>query len=281
MSFTSLITANELHQHLSDPNWRIIDCHFELNSPDAGQTAYLKAHIPGAIYAHLDNDLTSDVIPGKTGRHPLPKIENLVALFSSWGIDEKVQVVVYDNRGGGIAARLWWLLKWLGHNQVALLDGELDSWSNSGYPLENDIPQLIAREFHPNLNPEMVVNVQEIENNYKSKYILIDSRAPERYRGEIEPIDPISGHIPGAINAYYMDNLNQDQKFLAKEVLASKFLSLIDQKSTQNVVFYCGSGVTAANNILAMYHAGLGLAKLYAGSWSEWITDPNRPIEKP
>jgi len=281
MAFTPLITANELHQNLSDPNWRIIDCHFELNSSDAGQNAYKKEHIPGAIYAHLDHDLAGEVIPGKTGRHPLPKIDNLVELFSSWGIDEKVQVVVYDNRGGGIAARLWWLLKWLGHTKVALLDGGLDGWRKSGYPLISDIPQLKARVFHPNPNSEMIITVQEISTFSDSKLLLIDSRAPERYRGEVEPIDYVPGHIPGAINAYYMENLTKDQKFLSKEILASKFLSLIGRKSSQNVAFYCGSGVTATQNILAMYYAGLGMAKLYPGSWSEWITNPNRPIEKP
>jgi len=279
MPFTSLINSHELHSHFTDPNWRIIDSHFELDSPDAGWKAYQKSHIPGAIYAHLENDLSSEVIPGKTGRHPLPKVENLTRLFSSWGIDEKVQVVVYDNSGGGIAARLWWLLKWLGHNNVALLDGGLDSWSRSGYPIDNKIPQITPREFHPQPNPEMVVSSRDLENISKSKLTLVDSRGPERYRGEYEPIDKVAGHIPDAINAFYMENLDSHQIFNSQENLKARFTSLLGQKTAKDVVFYCGSGVTATHNILAMYHAGLGLAKLYPGSWSEWIADPNRPIE--
>lgn len=280
MPFTSLIKSQELNSYFTDPNWRIIDSHFELDSPDTGWKAYQKSHIPGAIYAHLENDLSSEVIPGKTGRHPLPKVENLTRLFSSWGIDEKVQVVVYDNSGGGIAARLWWLLKWLGHNNVALLDGGLDSWSRSGYPLDNKIPQITPREFHPQPNLKMVVSSRDLENISKSKLTLVDSRGPERYRGEFEPIDKVAGHIPGAINAFYMENLDSHQIFNSQENLKARFTSLLGQKTAKDVVFYCGSGVTATHNILAMYHAGLGLAKLYPGSWSEWIADPNRPIEK-
>lgn len=280
MSFDSLINAKQLFRNLNNPDWVIIDCHFELDAPDAGWEAYQKYHIPGAIYAHLDHDLAGPIIPGKTGRHPLPEIEAFSKTLSHWGIDESVQVVVYDNRGGGFAARLWWMLKWLGHNQVALLDGGLANWKESGYPLEAPITEQTPRNFQPAPQPQMVANLPEIQENLYQQYMLVDSRAPERYLGEAEPIDPVAGHIPGAINADYMDNLDQNQFFLDKEILTEKFSRLVGDKPAEKVVFYCGSGVTSAHNVLAMYHAGLGLAKLYPGSWSEWIADPNRPIEK-
>jgi len=280
MNFETLISAPQLFEYLNHPDWVVIDCHFELDAPDVGWQAYLEAHIPGAVYAHLNHDLAGEVIPGKTGRHPLPNIESLTQKLSNWGIDGKVQVVVYDNRGGGIAARLWWLLRWLGHHQVALLDGGLASWVNCGFPLDTSIPRPNPRTFLPTIQSSMVVNFSEVESA-REKYLVIDSRAPERYRAEEEPIDPVAGHIPGAINAYYLDNLDSGQNFLPKAELASKFSSILGQKSSQEVVFYCGSGITAAHNILAMYYSGLGMGKLYPGSWSEYITDISRPIGKP
>ena len=281
MAFDSLIGAGQLFDHLKDPNWVIIDCDFELDAPNAGWEAYLEGHIPGALYAHLENHLSGKVIPGKTSRHPLPEIDLFTQALSNWGIDENVQVVVYDNRGGGIAARLWWMLKWLGHSSAALLDGGLASWKTFGFPLEKSIPNPHPKIFKPSLQPESSVSLQDIINGPRSKLLLIDSRAPERYHGETETIDPIAGHIPGAINAFYMDNLDEDQKFLSKAMLAERFTTLLEGNSPTETVFYRGSGVTAAHNILAMYYAGLGLGKLFPGSWSEWITDPKRPIEFP
>lgn len=279
MPFDSLIDPDILFANLNSPEWVVIDCHFELEDPDAGWRAYLQAHIPGARYAHLDNDLSGQIVPGKTGRHPLPEVDSLVQRLSNWGIDGSTQVVVYDNRGGGIAARLWWMLKWLGHSKVALLNGGLSAWTEAGFPVESTIPKPIPRTFHPKIHPEMVASLESLENDHQKSFLLVDSRGPERYSGEIEPIDPVGGHIPGAINVYCMDNLDLSQTFLPKDRLLEKFSGLLKDHPPEEIVFYCGSGVTAAHNILAMYHAGLGMGRLYPGSWSEWVTDPNRPIE--
>ncbi len=279
MLYDSLIDAEDLFDYIDDPDWVIIDCHFELDNPDSGLIAYQEGHIPGAVYAHLDHQLAGPVIPGKTGRHPLPDIEIFSETLSNWGIDDTVQVIVYDNRGGGIAARLWWMLKWLGHHPVALLDGGLASWTGKNLPLETSVPRPIPRFFEPSPRPDLVATLEDIENDVDHRFILVDSRAPERYRAEIEPIDPIAGHIPAAVNAFYMDNLDQYQKFLHKNVLIKRFSAILKGRKSLDAVFYCGSGVTSTHNILAMYHAGLGIGKLYPGSWSEWITDPKRPIE--
>lgn len=279
MAFDSLIDPDILYPNLNKPNWVIIDCHFELDDPDAGWRAYQQAHIPGAVYAHLDNDLSGQIVPGTTGRHPLPEVDVLVQTFSNWGIDDKTQVVVYDSSGGEIAARLWWMLKWLGHGMAALLNGGLSAWTEAGFPVERTIPELSPRTFRPKIHTEMIASLQSLENNHAHSLILIDSRAPERYRGELETIDAVGGHIPGALNLYCMDNLGQSQTFLPKERLKERFSGLLQNHPPEEIVFYCGSGITATHNILAMYHAGLGMGRLYPGSWSEWITDPNRPIE--
>ena len=279
MKFNSLINPDDLYNNLKTPNWVIIDCHFELDDPDAGIRAYQQKHIPGAIYAHLDDDLSGSVVPGKTGRHPLPEVDTLTERFSTWGIDEETQVVVYDNRGGAIAARLWWMLRWLGHDSVALLNGGLSAWTEAGYRVESSITKPAPRTFHPKINTEMLAHLDTIANNRQASLLLVDSRTPERYRGEGETIDPVAGHIPGAINVYCMDNLDLSQTFLPKEELQERFLDLLREHPPEEIVFYCGSGVTAAHNILAMFHAGLGMGRLYPGSWSEWITDSNRPIE--
>lgn len=279
MTFDSLIEPNILYLNLNTSNLVIIDCHFELDDPDAGSRAYQQAHIPGAIYAHLDNDLSGPIVPGKTGRHPLPEVDLLVQTFSSWGITDQTQAVVYDSSGGEIAARLWWMLKWLGHAPVALLNGGLSAWREAGYPMEETIRKPKPRTFHPKINTEMIASLESLENDHDSSLLLVDSRAPERYHGEIEPIDAVGGHIPGALNLYCMENLDRAQTFLPKEKLLERFSELLRESPPEEIVFYCGSGVTATHNILAMYHAGLGMGKLYPGSWSEWITDPNRPIE--
>jgi len=281
MALDSLIDIKTLRQNLQQPNWRIIDCHFELDNPDAGRLAYQQAHIPGAIYAHLDNDLSGKIVPGKTGRHPLPEVERLVQTFSNWGIDHETQVIVYDDLGGTIAARLWWMLKWMGHAPVALLNGGLSAWIKAGYPLENVIHKPEPRTFHPVIQPSLMINAEAIETGQQPQHVLIDSRAPERYRGDIEPLDPVAGHIPGAINLHCQENLDENQVFLPKERLMERFADLVRDRTANEIIFYCGSGVTAAHNILAMYHAGLGLGKLYPGSWSDWVTDPTRPVETP
>lgn len=276
--YKTLISSIELQQSYEAGSWVIVDCRFDLKDTEAGRVAYGEAHIPGAIYAHLDHDLSGEIIPGKTGRHPLPKLEQATTMFSLWGIDEQVQVVVYDDKGGGIAARLWWMLRWLGHEAVAVLDGGWPAWQASGFPISNQPTTIRPRQFKAKPDALGRMDAAKIDEVRKgSEYLIVDSRTPERYRGEIEPIDPVAGHIPGAINVPFPANLSEG-KFLDPAALKARFERALGGKPSDQVVFYCGSGVTACHNILAYAHAGLGDALLYPGSWSEWITDNNRAI---
>ncbi len=281
MTYTTLISTAELAQHLADPAWAIFDCRFSLADPERGRRDYAQAHIAGAIYAHLNEDLAGPIIPGLTGRHPLPTIDFAADKFSEWGIDHRVQVVVYDDAGGAYAARLWWMLRWLGHDAVAVLDGGWPKWQNEGHETREGMAVRPSRHFVPHVRPELLSTTADIEGlRQDAGSKLFDSRTAERYRGENETIDPIAGHIPGAISAPYPDNLNPDGTLRSQEELRLRFAALLRDTPADHAIFYCGSGVTAAQNILALKHVGLGDAKLYVGSWSEWITDPQRPIEK-
>jgi thiosulfate/3-mercaptopyruvate sulfurtransferase len=252
-----------------------------LDDTEKGRLDYQDSHIPGAIYAHVDEDLSSPVVPGTTGRHPLPEVDAFAKKLGSWGVGPETQVVAYDDRGGMIAARLWWLLHWLGHETVALLDGGFPAWVAAGHSTTKEIPEPEPLVFVPKPRPEMVVTADDILLHFGDPgYLLIDSRAPERYRGEEEPIDPVAGRIPGAVNYPFETNIDPEAHMHLKQVLRGRFDSLFSGIPTERVTFYCGSGVTAAHNILAVAHAGLGMTRLYAGSWSEWITDPERPIAK-
>ena len=279
MPHTTLISTNELANHLNDPNWVIVDCRLSLADTERGRRDYQRSHIPGAVYAHLDEDLSGPIISGKTGRHPLPDIDLFVQTLSRWGIDADVQVVVYDDSGGGIAARLWWMLRWLGHDAAALLDGGWPLWQSEERQTRAGIEKRAGRQFIPHLRPEMLMTVEDVtEALHDRDFKLFDSRTADRYRGENETIDPIAGHIPGAVSAPYPDNLGPDGLFRAPEELRTRFQQLLNGAPSEHVTFYCGSGVTAAHNVLAMVHAGFKQPRLYAGSWSEWITDRDRPI---
>jgi thiosulfate/3-mercaptopyruvate sulfurtransferase len=281
MIYTTLVTTAELAQHLTDPDWAIFDCRFSLADPESGRRDYAQSHIAGAVYAHLNDDLAGPIIPGLTGRHPLPTVDFAVDKFSEWGIDSRVRVVVYDDAGGAFAARLWWMLRWLGHEAVAVLDGGWPKWKGEGRDTREGIAVRSSRHFAPRPQVDLLVTTEEIENQLHDPGTkLFDSRTFERYRGENETIDPVAGHIPGAISAPYPDNLNPDGTLRPVEELRLRFTVLLHGTPADHIAFYCGSGVTAAQNILALKHVGLGDAKLYAGSWSEWITDPNRPIDK-
>ncbi len=274
MTYSTLITALQLQEHLDHNNWVIVDCRFSLADTEAGRNDYFKSHIPNAIYAHLDRDLSAPIVLQKTGRHPLPSIEKTVELFSSWGIDSETQVVVYDDKGGGIAARLWWMLQYLGHEKVAALDGGWQHWTAMNYPLSAEVPIPIHRHFVAQPQEDRLVNRQFVEGMIEGKKecgVLIDSRAAERYRGEVEPIDFKAGHIPSAVNLPFSENLGLDGLFLSKEQLKQRFEKVKADTPIEEMVFYCGSGVTACHNLLALKHAGLGEGKLYVGSWSEWI----------
>lgn len=279
MPYQTLIPVVELQQHLGNPDWAIVDCRFSLNDPEQGRRDYLAAHIPGAVYAHMDKDLAGLVVPGQTGRHPLPPIDLFVHTLSHWGIDARVQVVVYDDLGGAFAARLWWMLRWLGHDAVAVLDGGWPYWQQAGYPARSGEEFRPPRSFSARPRPGLLAEVKDMELAAQSAHAcVLDARNADRYRGENETIDPVAGHIPGAISAPYADNLGPDGLFLPPAELRTRYQKLLGDARPAQTIIYCGSGVTAAHNLLAMVHAGLGDGRLYAGSWSEWITNRDRPI---
>lgn len=283
MEFTTLISVQELSANLQELNWAIFDCRFTLGDGGRGFQDYLGGHIPGAIYAHLDDDLCGPIHPGVTGRHPLPSVEQMVEKFSSWGIDAHVQVVAYDDWPGvglPVAARLWWMLRYAGHHKVAVLDGGWGKWLAESYPVQTAVESRPGRSFDPHIQPQLLASSTEVERiRLQNDYCLVDSRSADRYRGENESIDPVAGHIPGAISLPFADTLSPSGTFHSRDDLRMIYLSKLGKIPADQVIFYCGSGVTAAVNVLAMAHAGLGDTRLYTGSWSEWITDPTRPVE--
>lgn len=283
MPYQILISTQALSERLNDDqrnaSWAIIDCRFSLADTEQGRRQYREAHIPGAVYAHLDEDMSGPIIAGKTSRHPLPDVDTFAKTLSAWGIDDTVQVVLYDDWGGAIAARLWWMLRWMGHEAVAVLDGGWDAWLAEGYTTRGGVEQRSERTFTPRPQPHMLLQAEEVLAIVDDPtQPLVDARTPDRFTGKNEPNDPVAGHIPGAVCLFFGENLGPDKHFLPVEVLRAKYEPLLNGQPAENMVFYCGSGVTANHNILAMLHAGLGEARLYAGSWSEWINDPERPV---
>lgn len=284
MAYHTLISTAELSAHLNDPTWVIVDCRFSLAETERGKTDYLAGHIPGAVYCHLNQDMSGSIRPGITGRHPLPPVEQLVTVFSRWGIGEGIQVVGYDDwpgASGAVAARLWWSLRWLGHLEVAVLDGGWERWLAEGHPERSGVETNPARLFVPQVNPALLANVELVEAwRQESSYRVFDARSADRYRGENETIDPVAGHIPGAYSAPFADNMDTDGRFLPPKKLAQRFNQLFEGVPAENTAFYCGSGVTSAHNLLAVVHAGFNSPRLYVGSWSDWITDPDRPVAR-
>ena len=280
MGYTTIITTQDLHEYLFDPSWVTIDCRFSLAKPEQGRSDYLQSHIPGAVYAHLNEDLSGEVIPGKTGRHPLPPVDKIAATFSQWGIDPDTQVVVYDDAGGALAAaRAWWMLRWLGHESVAVLDGGWQRWLQEIKLVQSGLATKSPREFIPHPRTDLQVSVEQVEAlRNDPAYKIFDTRTRERYHGRNETIDPVAGHIPGVLSAPYAKNLAPDGTFRPKAELYRHYKRLIGDIPPQNVIFHCGSGVTSCHNLLALLHAGLGDGKLFVGSWSQWIADPRRPI---
>ncbi len=271
-----LTTAGDLQQRIATRPPRLIDCRFVLLDPAAGRAAYQAGHLPGAIYADLETDLSGPIRKGHTGRHPLPDSAALDALFSTWGLTPESSVVLYDDNANLMAARLWWMLKWAGIDDVSLLDGGLREWLEHGGTLSRELPATppVSR-FRGRYPADWVIGADELLASLHSPArTLIDARGEARYRGEVEPIDPIAGHIPGAICRPCDQNLDARGRFLPATDLRQRFSPFRDTE----VVTYCGSGVTACHNLFAMLLAGLPRPRLYAGSWSEWITDPGRPL---
>lgn len=277
MIYQTLINVDTLNAHLNTPNWVVVDCRFSLADIEAGYRAYRDGHIPGARYAHLDNDLSGPITP-LTGRHPLPDPTLLTDALGRWEIGDETQVVAYDDMGGMLAAaRLWWLLRWLGHQAVAVLDGGFSAWRRAGLPLSTEEPAVQTVVFNGRPNQQLWLTTEQMEN-LSAEALLLDGRAAARYRGEVEPIDPVAGHIPGAINAPIEENLTAEGYFRPLSELQARFSKVLSGHPPTAVVHSCGSGVTACHNLLAMEAAGFPGSRLYAGSWSEWIRDPNRPI---
>ena len=273
----ALVSVEELAAH---PEWRIFDCRHDLKNTEYGRQAYLRGHIPGALFLHLDEDL-SGLKTGGNGRHPLPDAADFARRMSALGIDATTQVVAYDNEGGIFASRLWWMLRWLGHDKAALLDGGLAGWKRSKRVLEERVPTFEPRNFTA-CPQDMAVDVEQVLADLGSEWMLIlDARSPERFRGEKETLDPVGGHIPGALNRFYFDNLDDDGCFFKPAAeLRAEFLALLAGRPAAQVVQQCGSGVTACHNLLAMELAGLSGSRLYPGSWSEWCADTSRPVAR-
>jgi len=281
MTYSTIVTTTALARHLDDPDWAVFDCRFQLADPAAGRRAYQRSHIPGACYADLDRDLSGPVT-ADSGRHPLPDPAELATRLGAWGVNENAQVVAYDDAGGAIAARLWWLLRWLGHEKVALLDGGFERWRRQGQLVTDRVAPRAPCAFTPRPDPHGAIDTDALRAALAAGGCrLVDARGAERFRGEHEPIDPVAGHVPGAINVPYSHNLDEQGCFRSAAELQALYGAALGDVPAGEVVTMCGSGVTACHTLLALEMAGWEGARLYPGSWSEWIRDPKRPVAGP
>lgn len=273
-----LVTAEALQGHV--PDVRFVDCSHDLGKPQLGQQLFAEAHIPTAVHSHLDLDL-SGTKNGTNGRHPLPTTEKLVSWLGAQGISSLDTIVAYDRSGGMYAARFWWLLKWLGHRQVRVLDGGWQAWVAAGHPVTQEMSRFDAVSYgSPSANHDMCVDAAFVEANLVNrKSLLVDARGAERFAGTVEPMDPRAGHIPGAVNRPYTENLGSDGCFKSSDVLAAEWKRILGKTNSSAMVAQCGSGVTACHNLLALEVANLPMGRLYPGSWSEWCSDPQRPVQ--
>ena len=271
-----LISPTALAERLGDSAWVVVDCRFVLTDPEAGRSAYRRGHIPGARYAHLDNDLARAPRPAD-GRHPLPRVEDFAATLGGWGISSASSVVAYDDMSGAIAARLWWMLRWIGHRAAFVLDGGLKAWEAAGLALDSEIPRIRPVKYAArDVRGDWVVSTDRVPVELANGAALVDARAPERFQGIAEPIDPVAGHIPGAINWPFSESLQSDGSMRPADQLHARLEHLANQPA--GFIAMCGSGVTACHLLLAASVAGLGDGRIYVGSWSEWIRDSGRPI---
>jgi thiosulfate/3-mercaptopyruvate sulfurtransferase len=274
----TLIDPATLSAHISDPDWVVIDCRFDLANPAKGEEMYRQAHIPGARYADLDRHL-SGAKTGKNGRHPLPDSDVLVKTFGDLGVAPGSQVVAYDADSGMFAGRLWWMLRWMGHDAVAVLDGGLARWQREGYPVRGGVESSTAAHFRGAPRPGWRLTVDDVAGGLGDPArLLVDARAPERFQGIGETLDKVGGHIPGARNYFFQQNLTADKTFKSPDELRSQWSATLEGRDAKDVVVYCGSGVTACHNLLALEHAGIQGVKIFPGSWSEWSSDDSRPV---
>ena len=287
MPHTTLVTTDQLEARLADPGWAVFDCRHDLAKPDHGRAEYARGHIPGAHFLHLDDDLSGSPArtPGETGgRHPLPEPGAFAARLAALGVDKDTQVIAYDAQGAMVASRLWWMLRWLGHAAVAVLDGGWNKWVAEGRPQSTGAQQASSKIRAGRLQP--ATDAGRVDAGYVLAHLrqpdmrLVDARAPDRFRGENETLDPVGGRIPGAVNRYFRDNLEANGQFKMAAQLREEFGRILGDTSPGAVVHQCGSGVSACHNILAMEIAGLSGSSLYPGSWSEWCADPSRPVER-
>jgi thiosulfate/3-mercaptopyruvate sulfurtransferase len=276
--FRTLISVEDLSNHLDHSDWVVCDCRHDLTNYEAGRSAYSRAHIPASRFVHLDEDLSGPKT-GTNGRHPLPHPRTLALRMGALGIANGTQVVAYDASGGYYAARLWWMMRWIGHDRVAVLDGGWEAWIAAGLPVTAEWPAFRPTAYTPRLRPELSVDAAHV-GAHADDDALIDARSPDRFAGQNEHLDPVAGHIPGAINRFFKHNLVANGRFKSPTILRQEFEALLGEKPPTRVVHQCGSGVTACHNLLAMEHAGLVGSRLYAGSWSEWVSDPSRPVAR-
>ena len=275
-----LVTPEALARRLDDPQWVVFDVRHDLANPAKGREAYAAGHIPGAYFLHIDEDLAAPKT-GKNGRHPLPDPATFAAKLNQCGVTPESRVVVYDDLSGNFAVRLWWMLKWLGHPQVALLDGGWPLWVKEGLPVSRDVPPKREGRFVPRPLLGATVDAAFVERFREAPDVrLIDARAADRFAGRNETIDPVAGHVPGAVNRFWKSNLQDDGRFKGPQVLRAEFEALLAGRDPSAVVHMCGSGVTACHNAFAMELAGLPAGRLYPGSWSEWCADPSRPVAR-
>lgn len=277
---TTIAAPAAIASRLGDPAMVIVDVRHDLANPARwGEDRYRAAHLPGAVFVHLDRDLTG-LKTGSNGRHPLPAPADAAALFGRLGIDSSKQVIAYDQNSGMFASRLWWMLRWLGHEAVAVLDGGIDAWQHAGFPVESGWHAAVPAQFRLQ-QQSSTIDVAALEQNLASRqHLVIDARAPERYRGDVEPLDAAAGHIPGAINRPYAQNLAADGRFKLPSELHAEFARLLAGRPVTATVHQCGSGVSACHNLLALAYAGMPGSLLYPGSWSEWSADANRPVSR-
>lgn len=280
MTYTTLISTEDLARNLENPDFLIIDVRFTLDDESWGEKVYKDSHIPGAIYADVSKHLSGEIIPGITGRRPFPTSENFVELLSSWGVTKQTQVICYDAESGLMAAsRLWLMFRWMGHDQVAVLDGGIKSWIGEGREVNKEVREIVPASFVPNIREDLFASVDEVDAvRNDPEHCVFDSRGAEGYHGGGKYYDPVRGHIAGAGLADRAETLTEDGHFRSTVELKEHYANLIGSVSPSKTIFYCGSGITAAQNVLAMKHAGFDDCKMYIGSWSEWITDPNREI---